>query len=84
MAYNRAHSAHSFDVAADGRQSAVADRMLAAARASSSCRELVGSQTDSIIEYRAQRRGYDIVSRVNYSLLQRVQRRRQSGPGWQA
>jgi hypothetical protein len=54
------------------------DQMLAVAQVSTAYRELVDGTRDSIVEYHALRRGYDIVSRVNFTLLRRIRRRR----GW--
>lgn len=78
MDFARTHPTIGVNSLVTEMHSPLAERILAVARASSSYRELVDARSDSIVEYHAVRRGYDIVSRVNFSLLRRVQRRRES------
>lgn len=49
---------------------------VSATHASRAYRELVHALADSVVEYHAMRHGVDMVSHVNYSLSQRVQRQR--------
>ena len=78
MDFARTHPTTGVDALVTQMHSPLAERILAVASASSSYRELVDARSDSIVEYRAVRRGYAIVSRVNFSLLQRVQCRREA------
>ena len=57
-------------------RSPLPESALVVAKASTSYRELTDSRSDCVVEYHALRHGYNIVSRINYSLLRRIRRRR--------
>lgn len=57
--------------------SSLPDEALAVARTSNSYRELFDGREDRIVEYRTIRRGFQIVSHINFTLLRRIRSSRE-------